>query len=158
MKKTKEDFENAAKESFSIAEMCRKLGARPSGGNYKIVHNAISSYQLDVSHFRGQGWNIGLAFKPKQPKDLSEILVEDSTYQSFKLRNRLFTSGLKEKRCEACGLTEWQGKSIPLELHHKNGNTRDNRLENLQILCPNCHALTKNYRGLNNKSATRETL
>jgi hypothetical protein len=106
VKKTKEDFENAARDSFSIAEMCRKLGARPSGGNYKILHNAIDMYHLDVSHFRGQGWNIGLKFKPKQSKDLSEILVENSTFQSYKLKNRLFTSGLKEKRCECCGLEQ----------------------------------------------------
>jgi hypothetical protein len=158
VKKTKDDFEKAAKASFSIAEMCRKLGARPSGGNYKIVHNAIDEYQLDVSHFRGQGWNVGLKFKPKTSRDLSEILVKGSTFQSFKLKKRLFDSGLKEKRCESCGLSEWQGKPIPLELHHANGDTNDNRIENLQILCPNCHALTENYRGLNNKSATRETL
>ena len=158
MKKTKEEFELAAQSSYSIAEMCRKLGARPSGGNYKIVHNAIEQYHLDISHFRGQGWNIGLAFKPKPAQRIEDILVEHSNYQSFKLKYRLFESGLKTKRCECCGLTEWQGQAIPLELHHLNGDTHDNRIENLQILCPNCHAQTNNYRGLNNKSATRETL
>lgn len=158
MKKTKEDFEAAARDSFSIAEMCRRLGARPSGGNYAILHNAIEKYRIDVSHFRGQGWNVGLKFKPKSPQSLETILVEHSTYQSYKLKNRLFESGLKEKRCECCGLTVWQGKPIPLELHHLNGDVHDNRIDNLQVLCPNCHAQTENYRGLNNKSATRETL
>lgn len=155
---TKEEFELAAKNSFSIAEMCRKLGKRPSGGNYKIMHNAIDTYHLDVSHFRGQGWNKGLVFIPNPAKELSEILVKNSTYQSFKLKKRLLNSGLKAYCCENCGQSTWQGQAIPLELHHVNGDNRDNRLENLQLLCPNCHALTENYRGLNNKSAIGETL
>ena len=73
--------------------MCRYLGVKPSGGNYKIMHNAIEKYCLDVSHFTGQGWNIGLKFKPKQPKDIKEILVKGIYVQSFKLKNRLFESG-----------------------------------------------------------------
>jgi 5-methylcytosine-specific restriction endonuclease McrA len=105
----------------------------------------------------GQGWNVGLKFKPKNTSSIQDVLIEGSTIQSFKLKKRLFASGLKQQRCENCGLTEWLGHNIPLELHHANGNTRDNRLENLIILCPNCHALTENYRGLN-KSATKETL
>ena len=137
--------------------MCRFLGVKPNGGNYKIMHNAIEKYSLDVSHFTGQGWNVGLKFVPKKPTLLRDILVEGSYVQSYKLKNRLLQEGLKKKRCECCGLTTWQGREIPLELHHINGNTRDNRLCNLKILCPNCHALTENYRGLN-KSAARETL
>ena len=64
---------------------------------------------------------------------------------------------LRGHKCECCGLTEWLGQPIALELHHINGITTDNRLDNLVILCPNCHAQTDNYRGLN-KSATKETL
>ena len=64
---------------------------------------------------------------------------------------------MKEKKCECCGNTEWLGKPIPLELHHINGINSDNRIENLEILCPNCHSFTENYRGLN-KSALKETL
>lgn len=122
------------------------------------MHNAIAEYNIDTSHFRGQGWNVGLKFKPSHPKQLSEILVKGSTFQSYKLKKRLFKENLKEKRCECCGRTTWQGHEIPLEIHHKNGDNRDNRLENLAILCPNCHALTDSYRGRNNKSATKETL
>ena len=158
IKRDKEDIVAAAKSSFSIAGMCKFLGLVPSGGNYRLMHNAIAEYNIDTSHFRGQWWNVGLKFKPSHPKQLSEILVKGSTFQSYKLKKRLFKENLKEKRCECCGRTTWQGHEIPLEIHHKNGDNRGNRLENLAILCPNCHALTDSYRGRNNKSATKETL
>ena len=150
-KRTKEEFEEAAKTSHSIAEMCRTLGLKPCGGNYRLMHNAIERFALDTSHFTGQGWNTGLKFKPFEEKPMSEILVKDSTYQSFKLKRRLLKERLKQHICECCRLSEWQGSPIPLELHHLNGDNRDNRLENLQLLCPNCHALTESYRGRNKK-------
>ena len=118
----------------------------------------LDQYNIDISHFRGQGWNTGLNFRPTKPKEIQEILVKGSTFQSYKLKLRLFQDNLKEKKCERCGNTEWLGHKIPLEIHHINGDNRDNRLENLSILCPNCHALTDSYRGKNNKSATKETL
>ena len=151
LNRTKEEFEKAASESFSIAAMCRYFGLKACGGNYRIMHNAIEKHSIDTSHFRGQGWNIGLKFKPCEQKPLSEILVKDSTYQSYKLKQRLIKENVKPYRCERCGLTEWQEQSIPLELHHINGNNKDNRLENLILLCPNCHALTDNFRGKNIK-------
>ena len=129
---------------------------KPTGGNYRVIHRAIEEYKLDTSHFTGQGWNVGLKFNPKKVKDIKDILIKDSFYQSYKLKNRLLKEGLKERKCECCGLSQWQGKKIPLELHHVNGDNKDNRIENLQLLCPNCHALTDNYRGLN-KSAHPET-
>ena len=155
--KTREELEAAAAKSSSIAGMCRILNLVPCGGNYRIIHNAINKFQLDVSHFTGQGWNVGLAFKPFKEKPISEILVLGSSYQSSKLKRRLLKEGLKSRICECCGLSEWRGVSIPLEVHHVNGNNKDNRLENLQLLCPNCHALTDSYRG-KNKSLRRITL
>ena len=156
MKHTKEEYETAVSNSSSIASVCRHLGVKPTGGNYRIIHKAIEVFNLDTSHFTGQGWNVGLKFKPRKATEIKDILKRDSYYQSYKLKKRLLKENLKEKRCECCGLFQWQGKEIPLELHHINGDNRDNRLENLQLLCPNCHALTDNYRGLN-KSAHQET-
>ena len=156
MKRSKEEYEEAVSKSFSIASVCKYLGIKPTGGNYRIVHKAIEEYKLDTSHFTGQGWNVGLKFNPKSVTYLKDILVKDSFYQSYKLKKRLLKEGLKELKCECCGLEKWQGMPIPLELHHVNGDNRDNRIENLELLCPNCHALTDNYRGLN-KSAHRET-
>lgn len=150
-KRSKEDFELAARNACSIAGMCKALGLKPTGGNYRIIHDVIERYSLDISHFTGQGWNIGLKFRPFEEKSMKEILVEDSSYQSFKLKRCLLKEGLKRPICECCGLSEWNGQSIPLELHHLNGNNRDNRIENLKILCPNCHAMTDSYRGKNKK-------
>lgn len=95
----------------------------------------------------------------KLAQPLSEILVENSNFvNSNNLRKRLIKEGVKEYRCECCKLTEWLGKPIALELHHINGVKSDLRIENLMILCPNCHAITDNYRGKNiGMSAQEET-
>ena len=156
MKRTKSEYAEAIRHSFSIASVCRYLGLKPAGGNYRIIHRAIEEYKLDTSHFTGQGWNVGLKFKPQNAKDIKEVLVKDSSYQSYKLKRRLIREGLKEIICENCGLTEWLGTPIPLELHHINGDNKDHRIENILMLCPNCHAMTATYRG-RNKSARRET-
>ncbi len=65
------------------------------------------------------------------------------------IKIKLLREHLKEEKCERCGLTEWLGNPIPLELHHKDGNNCNNELSNLELICPNCHSLTDNYRGKN---------
>lgn len=70
------------------------------------------------------------------------------------LRLRLLADGVKDARCERCGLTEWLGEPAPLQLHHVNGDGQDNRPENLQILCPNCHSQTDTYGGRNGHRRT----
>lgn len=83
---------------------------------------------------------------------LSEILAgEHPQYQTNKLRKRLFEENIKKKKCECCGITDWLNKPAPLELDHKDGNKNNHRLNNLRILCPNCHAQTETYRGKNTK-------
>ena len=153
---TKEDVIVAVAENKSIAGVLRQLNLRPIGGNYKTVHHLIKEYGLDTSHFTGQGWNVGLEFKPKKAITDKEVFVEESNYRcSWRLRER-YRKATGINHCEVCQLSEWQGQPIPLEIHHKNGNNTDNRMENLMLLCPNCHALTDNYRGRAQLSALSE--
>ena len=153
---TKEDVIVAVAKSKSIAGVLRQLNLRPIGGNYKTIHHLINKYGLDTSHFTGQGWNVGLGFKPRKAIDDKDIFVEDSNYRcSWRLRER-YKKAAGINYCEECHLSEWRGRQIPLEIHHRNGNNTDNRLENLMLLCPNCHALTSNYRGRAQLSALSE--
>lgn len=152
---TKEQFEKAVKKSLSIAQVCRELGIVAVGGNYKTVHSKIKLWEIDISHFTGAAWNVGERYRPvKEKAPLSEICIENSTYTSSNsLKKRLYAENVKEAKCECCGITEWQDKPISLELDHINGINTDNRLENLRILCPNCHSQTHSFRGKNQKSA-----
>ena len=151
-----EDVKQAVFDSKSVAGVLRQLGLRPIGGNYRTINRIIAENKIDISHFTGQGWNVGLAFKPNKGISDEEIYVKDSSYKcSWRLREHYKkTTGITH--CEKCGLDRWQSQPIPLEIHHINGNNMDNRLENLQLLCPNCHALTKNYRGRSKLSALSE--
>lgn len=157
MKYSSDDLKDAIENNLSIAGVLRQLHLRPVGGNYKTIYSKIKEYGLDISHFTGQGWNIGLKFKPQKMYNLLDILIKDSPYKSiYKLKNRLLQEGYKKAICECCNLKEWLDKPISLELHHINGVNTDHRLENLQLLCPNCHAQTSNHRGKAKLSALSE--
>ena len=145
---TAEELKNAVKNSFSYRQVLSKLGLREAGENYEQIKKYIAEYNLDKRHFKGRGWNLGLRGIGKPLISLDEILVKNNNFQSFKLKKRLFAAGLKSQCCEKCGWAEKTSSGyLPLELDHINGDRHDNRLENLRILCPNCHSLTPTHRG-----------
>lgn len=149
--KNEELIEKFVKESYSYAQVLKKLELKPIGGNYRILKNKIKKLNLDISHFTGKGHLKGKTHNWNNTKiPLEEILVEQSTYQSYKLKNRLLKENILENKCCECGLeNKWNGKELSLHLDHINGISSDNRIENLRLLCPNCHSQTSTYAGKN---------
>lgn len=159
-KYTKDELSKIINESFSTADCLRRLGVRACGGNYSSFRKAVKYFGIDTSHFTGSAWNRGSrnGFNTRT-LPLNSILIKDSPFASSSgLRVRLIREGVKERKCEKCNNSEWMGQEIPLELEHCNGDNTDNRIENLQILCPNCHAQTPFYRGRNKLSVKNERL
>lgn len=144
---TKKRLQEAVGSSTSMRQVIGKLGLRPAGGNYYQLQKYIKELNINTSHFKGQAWNKGLRGIGKPRIPTIDILVKGSLFQSFKLKKRLFQEGLKPKYCEICGWAKTTETGyLPLEVDHINGDRTDNRLENLRILCPNCHSLTFSYR------------
>ena len=153
MKKCKwsnEDLRVAVKSSFSIRQVLSYLNLVPAGGNYQHVQRIITEICLDTSHFLGKGWAAGMKFRFRPKISIEAVMVKNSFYQSHKLKQRLFDAGLKQPKCELCGWSQTASDGrIPVEIDHINGDHLDSRLENLRILCPNCHSLQTTHRGIN---------
>jgi hypothetical protein len=109
--------------------------------NNETLERALLILGIDYKGNRGgKGYKVATNKKP-----LAEFLKIGSVATIKRLKPRLIEEGLKHARCESCLRKTWQGQFIPLDLHHKNGDPKDNRLENLELLCPNCHRLTDNW-------------
>lgn len=144
------DLSQLVKECKSYAQVLKKMNLSPKGGNYRILKRKIKEANIDTSHFTGKGHLRGKTHDWAKKIPLENILTENSDYQSYKLKNRLLKEKLIENVCVDCGLTGiWNGKSINLHLDHINGINTDNRLENLRMLCPNCHSQTDTYTSKN---------
>lgn len=139
---------DAVKLSFSIRQVLLRLDLHAAGDNYTKIRSRITGLGLDMSHFRPQVWNRGKKLDPRSAhKDILLFLEHGVPIQSTKLKKRLISSGVFKHECMNCHNTTWLGKPTPLDLHHIDGNNKNNKIDNLQVLCPNCHSLTNNFRG-----------
>ena len=154
---TDEQLRTAVTESTSIRQVLARLGLAQAGGNYAGIKERIQQLGIDASHLTGKGWKRGNNTPVVPARALEELLRAGIRVQSYKLKQRLFAAELKQRKCEGCQLERWLDRPVPLELDHVNGDPTDNRLENLRILCPNCHAFTKTYRGKKRAKCRDET-
>lgn len=130
-------------ESFSYREVAQKLGySQNGGGAIKSIKNMCTKLNFDTSHFTGKGWNKKI------------YTLDDFTLNTYKKKGKTLREPLVEIRghqCEKCKNTEWLGFPINLEVHHINGDRTDNRLENLSLLCPNCHSYMPTFSKIGEK-------
>ena len=127
------DIIEFAKEVYSIAGLLKKLNLKQAGGNYANIKKILQELNVDTSHWTGQGWNNG-----KQLKDWSCYT------KASRLKPHLIN--LRGHKCECCKIELWMENKIPLEVHHIDGDRTNNDVNNLKLLCCNCHALTENWR------------
>lgn len=136
-------IKDAIKVSSSIRQVLLKLGYSPQGGgSYRLIQRWIKEFNIDTSHFTGKGWRKN-NFAPV--KRIEDYLTNKVPITSHRLKQRLLKDGLKQHKCEICGLSDWLDRSLPLELDHIDGNHFNNELSNLRILCPNCHSQCENH-------------
>lgn len=159
-KYNKDVLSEAVKDCQSVRQVLKKLGLKSDGGGtYSYISNKLLEHQIDTSHFLGQAHLKGKTHSWSKNTPLKEILIENSKYSNTNnLRNKLIKFGLFQKICSKCGLSEWNDLPIPLELDHINGIRTDNRIDNLRILCPNCHAQTPTYCGKNIKKKSPKSI
>ena len=103
--------------------------------------------------FSGAAWSEAVRRGDIQPRPRAEshdlLFVRGAKRNRYHLKRRLLADGLKEPECEECRIREWRGRPLSLELHHVNGDPLDHRIENLNLLCPNCHSQTDTWGGRN---------
>lgn len=146
---SKEQVIQAIHHSKSIREVLIFLGVSSKGGQYKTFHKFVTDNDIDITPLKGKKWAKDLRLKPRISTD--EYLNNSREIGSFRLKKRLLDEKILSPICSMCEGVTWIGHPIPLELDHIDGNHHNNNIENIRLLCPNCHALTDTYRGKNQK-------
>lgn len=137
-------------QCINFTEVLEMLSIPRQGNNSNTLKRLLDENNIDYSHFTGRA-----RVYNNTSTSISEYLSNRVKITSGKLRIKLLAEELKENKCEICGITKWLGNPIVCQLHHIDGNNQNNNLENLQILCPNCHSQTENYCGSANVNKTK---
>ena len=153
---SKEELQELLNKSSTYMEILRYVGIKTSSSTVTLKR-IIKEYNLDTTKFESNKKEFFKQIKNKSSTtyNIYDKLKKGTKISSYKLKNKLIESGLKEEKCEICGITEWLDKPVKFHLHHKDGDHYNNELSNLQILCPNCHSMTDNY-GVYNSDRYKE--
>lgn len=148
-KYTIDQLKDAVSKSTSVRQVLLSLGLKPTGGNHENIKRLMRENNLDSSHFTGQAYLKGKKnnWVPKKP--MKDILQKGVVFHTSHLRKRLINEGYLDDICARCSIKEWMGKPLTLHLDHVNGDRTDHRIQNLRLLCPNCHSQTDTYCGRN---------
>lgn len=142
------DLATLVAEARSRADVIRVLGFEPQPSVYRVLRRALEGSDISTAHFEAAYLRM-LDAPPRAARPLEEVLRAGTHVSTHGLKQRLLEEGVFEHRCSSCELTEWRGGPIPLQLDHIDGDRTNNVIENLRLLCPNCHALTDTYCGRN---------
>lgn len=147
--KSIDEIREIVENAVSMSDVMRKLGYTANRGNsVGGLKRYLDENGIDYKRFTKE--NPRCCYRKGIP--LEKILVKDSDYTNMtRLKQRILDEGLLVNVCDCCGISEWQGKPLVLQMDHINGDNRDNRLENLRLLCPNCHSQTDTFCGKNRK-------
>lgn len=150
---TDEQLRLAISNNIGYTGVMRDLGLGNGPGNWRTVKSVVNALSIDTSHFTGKRHGTS---RPKFPLTLDMVLTTDSKYASGLVKRKLLKSGVLNEVCSRCGLgNTWQNERIVLQLDHINGDSFDNTIDNLRILCPNCHSQTPTFK---NKKHSRYSL
>jgi len=153
---TNKDIAKAIKANLSWRSTSLKLGLKGSGSSIKNLKKIAIENDFDFSHFKGQKIHLGTISKNYVPA--KNFLKKGTNISSANLKDKLFREELLENICSVCGqLPVWNGKPLVLELDHIDGDTTNNELSNLRILCCHCHSQTITYKGRNVKKKIKGT-
>lgn len=148
---TKEILQAAVSASANTNDVLRHLGLELVGGHHAHISRRIKAYGIDTSHFVPVVRTERMRHNQRR-RTSEEILVEDTSSHARRVPSARLKRAMRElgfeERCALCGIEAvWLGEPLPLEVDHIDGNWRNNRVENVRLLCPNCHSTTDSYRG-----------
>nr|WP_237552337.1 HNH endonuclease signature motif containing protein [Streptomyces sp. SID5789] len=158
VKWTREILEPVIAESASVNEVLRRLGLDPVGGHHTNLSRRIKAYGIDTSHFTSVARTERQRHNRRR-RTADEVLIEDTSDHARRVPGSRLKRAMRElgteERCALCGIEPvWFGEPLPLEVDHIDGDWRNNRIENLRMLCPNCHSTTDSYRGRSKRSTS----
>lgn len=145
MKYTQEILQDAVSKSKSVAQVLRNLGLKIAGGTHSHIVRRLKKFQIDTSHFTGQGHLKGCQSNNRLTADEVFSQSFDRRPNASRLRRALIESGVKYRcvKCKNEGV--WNGEPLTLHVDHKDGDWQNNQRENLRFMCPNCHSQTKTF-------------